>query len=309
MKAIQIHQYGGTEELKYEDAPVPEIQPDEVLVKIHASGVNPIDWKVRQGYMKEQAQRSFPLILGWDMAGVVEKVGEKVQNLKEGDEVYGRPDTSRNGTYAEYVAVKASELGFKPTSVDFVTAAAIPLAALTAWQGIVDHGKVQSGKKILIQGAAGGVGMFAVQFAKWKGAFVIGTASKEHVKFLQELGIDQVVDYHEEDYHDRIKDVNMLFDTVGGEQQKKLMNMMKPDGILVSTVGITDPATAEARGLKAISYMAKSSPADLKQIADLVDQGKIKVVVSKVLPLHEAAEAHKLSEEGHTEGKIVLQVV
>lgn len=309
MKAVQIHQYGGPEELKWEDAPMPEIGPDDVLVKVYASGVNPVDWKIRQGHMKEQMQYTFPLIVGWDMAGTVEKVGDNVKDFKEGDEVYGRPDLSRNGTYAEYVAVKASAIGPKPGSVDFVTAAAIPLAALTAWQGIIDHGKVQSGKKVLIQGASGGVGMFAVQIAKWKGAFVIGTASKENVKFLEDLGIDQVIDYHEPDFEDRLKDVNVLFDTVGGEQQKKLLNVMKPDGVVVSTVGITDQSILDARGLKGVSYMATSTQADLKQLADLVDQGKLKVHISKVFPIQEAAEAHKLGEEGHTQGKVVLQVV
>lgn len=308
MKAIQIHQYGGANELKYEDAPMPDIQPDDVLVKIHASGVNPVDWKVRKGELAKAMERSFPVILGWDMAGVVEKVGDKVTDFKEGDEVYGRPALSRNGTYAEYVAVKAAELSFKPRSIDFITAAGVALVGLTAWQGLFDHGKLKAGQKVFINGAAGGVGTFAIQFAKWKGAYVVGTASKENKPFLEQLGADQVIDYHEENFEDRIKGVDVLFDTIGGETQKKLLNVMRPEGVVVSTVGISDQATIEARGLQGKSYMAQSIPAQLKQIADLIDEGKVKVVIEKVFPLAQAAEAHKLGEEGHTHGKIVLQV-
>ena len=259
--------------------------------------------------MAKAVERSFPVIVGWDMAGVVEKVGDKVADFKEGDEVYGRPALNRNGTYAEYIAVKAAEINFKPKSVDFVTAAGIALTGLTAWQGLFDQGGLKSGQKLLINGAAGGVGTFAVQFAKWKGAFVVGTASKENKQFLEGLGADQVIDYHEEHYEDRIKGVEVLLDTIGGEAQKKLLNVMKPDGIVVSTVGIADQATMDARGLQGKSYMAQSIPAQLKQIADLVDEGKIKVIVDKVFPLEQAAEAHKLGEEGHTHGKIVLKVV
>lgn len=287
---------------------MPEIQPDDVLVKIHATGVNPVDWKVREGKLAKAMERSFPVIVGWDMAGVVEKVGDKVTDFKEGDEVYGRPALNRNGTYAEYVAVKAAEINFKPKSVDFVTAAGIALTGLTAWQGLFDHGGLKGGQKLLINGAGGGVGTFAVQFAKWKGAFVVGTASKENKQFLEDLGADQVIDYHEENYEDRIKGVDVLFDTIGGEAQKKLLNVIRPGGIVVSTVGIADQPTIDARGLQGKSYMAQSIPAQLKQIADLVDEGKIKVIVDKVFPLSQAAEAHKLGEEGHTHGKIVLQV-
>ena len=308
MKAIQIHQYGGAEELKWEDAPMPEIQADEVLVKVYATGVNPVDWKVREGYLAKSIERSFPIILGWDVAGEVEKTGDAVTNFKQGDQVYAKPPLDRQGTYAEFVAVKAAELSLKPKSVDFVTAAAIPLVGLTAWQGLFDQGQLKAGQKVLIQGAAGGVGTFAVQFAKWKGAFVIGTASKENKQFLEGLGADQVIDYHEENFEDRIKGVDVLFDTIGGETQKKLLNCMKPGGIVVSTVGISDAATVQARGLQGKSYMAQAISSQLQQIANLVDEGKIKVIISKIYPLAEAAAAHKYGEEGHTQGKIVLKV-
>lgn len=308
MKAVQIYQYGEAGELKYEDAPLPEIQPDEVLVKVYASGVNPVDWKVRKGYLKDMIPYSFPLIVGWDMAGVIEKTGDGVTDLKAGDEVYGMTDMMRNGTYAEYVAVKAAKIGLKPQSLDFVTAASVPMAGHTAWQGIFEHGKLQAGQKILINGAAGSVGSMAVQLARWKGAFITGTASKQNAAYLTALGADMVLDYHEENFEDRIKNVDVLFDTVGGETQIKLLRVMKPGGIVVSTVGITDPEAVKSNGLQGIAYSAVPVPAQLKQIADLIDAGKLQTLVSKVLPLQDVAEAHRLSEEGHMHGKIVLKV-
>ncbi|MFL5789579.1 MAG: NADP-dependent oxidoreductase, partial [Flavisolibacter sp.] len=216
MKAVQIHRYGAPEELKYEDAPDPVIKEDEVLVKVYASGVNPIDWKVRKGYLKQWLPHSFPLILGWDLSGVVEQVGSNVKNFKKGDEVYGRPDPSRNGTYAEYIAVRASELAFKPTTLNHTEAAAVPLAGLTAWQGLMHEGELKPGQKVLINGASGGVGTYAVQFAKWKGAKVIATASKENFSFLKELGAEEIYDYHIPGYEKNINDMDIVLDLAGG---------------------------------------------------------------------------------------------
>jgi len=308
MKAIQIYQFGSTEELKYEDAPKPSIEKDEVLIKVYASGVNPVDWKIREGYMKEKVHYTFPLILGWDVSGIVEETGEDVHNFKKGDAVYGRPDTSRNGSYAEYIAVRATELSLKPQSLSYTETAGVALAGLTAWQGVIQHGELQPGQKILIQGASGGVGSFAVQFAKWKGAYVIGTASEKNAAFLKDLGADEVIDYHNEGFEKNLKDIDVVFDTRGGEDQKKIMNSIKQGGILVSTVGIADQKALDEKGIKGKSYMAQSIPGDLTQIATLIDEGKVKPVISKVLPLEQAAEAHKMSEEGHTRGKIVLEV-
>ena len=307
MKAVLIYKYGGPEELKYGDAPMPEINPDDVLVKVFATSVNPVDWKVREGHSMG-IKREFPVILGWDVSGVIEKVGAEVTDYKAGDEVYARPDVSRNGTYAEYVAVRAREIYFKPKSIDHLKAAAIPLAGLTAWQGLFDHGKLQAGQKILIHGAAGGVGTLAVQFAKWKGAYVIGTASEKNKSFLKELGADEVIDYHKENFEEKLNDIDVVFDTIGGETQIKSMQVLKPGGILVSTVGIKDEAALKAKGLKGVQYMAQSVPGDLKQIAELVDAGKVKPVIAMVLPLKDIVKAHQLSEEGHTRGKIVLKV-
>lgn len=179
MKAIRIHEFGGPEVLKLEDAPRPVPGMDEVLIKVYASGVNPIDWKIREGHAKEKFPINFPLIPGWDVSGEIEEAGGNVKNFKTGDEVYSRPDPTKNGTYAEYVTVRADQAGMKPKSIGHEQAAAVPLAGLTAWQGLFDHGKLQRGQKVLIHAATGGVGSFAVQFAKWAGAYVIGTAARK----------------------------------------------------------------------------------------------------------------------------------
>src|SRR6266436_177428 len=195
MKAIRIHNYGGPEVLKYEDAPRPKPQAGEVLVRVHAAGVNPIDWKVREGHMKDFWPHKFPLILGWDLSGVVEELGRGVSRFKIGDEVYSIPDPTRNGAYADYIVVRESELALKPNSLHHIRAAAVPLAVLTAWQALFDTAQLQPKQCVLIHGAAGGVGHFAVQLAKWKGAHVIGTASATNHEMLYELGADELIDY------------------------------------------------------------------------------------------------------------------
>ncbi|WP_158795554.1 NADP-dependent oxidoreductase [Pedobacter sp. L105] len=309
MKAVTIHQYGSADELIYEDAQQPELKPNDVLVKIYATSINPIDWKVRGGGYPGSDQRQFPLILGWDVSGVIEKLGTEVTGFMIGDEVFGRPDTKRQGTYAEYVAVNFQEIARKPKSIDHTHTAAVPLAGLTAWQGIFDHGKLEAGQKILIHAAAGGVGTYAVQLAKWKGAYVIGTASESNTAFLMELGADEVIDYKNEDFSKKLKDIDVVFDLIGGEVQTKSLDVLKTGGILVSTVGIKDEEAVKAKGMIGVKYMAESRPENLKQLADLIDEGKLRPVIAEVLPLEQAKEAHKKSEKGHTKGKIVLQVV
>jgi NADPH:quinone reductase-like Zn-dependent oxidoreductase len=308
MKAMVIHNYGDPDELKYEDVPEPVMNPDDVLIRVYSTSVNPIDWKIRKGMMKEGPQRSFPLILGWDVSGVVEKTGSRVDLFKPGDEVYGRPDISRNGTYGEYVAVASREVSFKPRTIDHPAAAAVPLAGLTAWQGLFDHGKLQPGQRVLIHGAAGGVGTYAVQLAKWKQAFVIGTASGKNVSFLKDLGANEVIDYKTVRFEEKLKDIDLVFDTIGGDTQTRSLNVLKPGGILVSTVGIRDLEALKAKGIHGEHYMAQSISLQLQQMAELIDSGKIRPVIAEVLPLREAAKAHRISEEGHTRGKIVLKV-
>jgi NADPH:quinone reductase-like Zn-dependent oxidoreductase len=307
MKAVQIHHYGGPDELHYEDVTVPDILPDDVLIRVKATSINPIDWKIREGARKE-TPRTFPIVLGWDVAGIIERVGSQVNNFKAGDEVYSRPDTSRNGTYAEFVAVRANEVALKPKTLDFIASAAIPLAGLTAWQGLFDQGKLQRGQIVLIHGASGGVGTLAVQLAKWKGAHVIGTSSKKNMDFLKELGADEVIDYESEHFEDILRDIDLVFDTIGGDVQMNSLKVLKPGGILVSTVGIKDPAAVKAKGIQGISYMARSLPDQLREMAQLIDEGKLRPIIAKTLPLQQAAQAQMESEKGHTRGKIVLTV-
>ncbi|HET6255201.1 MAG TPA: NADP-dependent oxidoreductase [Puia sp.] len=309
MKAVEIYHYGGPEELKYEEAAVPAINPGDVLVRVFASGVNPVDWKIRKGGHMTDHDPALPRILGWDFSGVVEKVGSQVKEWKVGDEVYGRPDLTRNGTYAEYVAVRAGEIARKPRRIDHKAAAGVALAALTAWQGLFEHGGLRSGQKVLIHGASGGVGTFAVQFAKWKGAYVIGTASEKNVMFLEELGADEVIDYEKEDFSEQVRDIDVVFDTQGGEVQQRSLKVLKPGGVLVGTVGIQDEKAFREAGIRTVSYMAQSRTKDLEDIAGLIDSGIVIPVISQIFPLKEAAKAHQLGEKGHTRGKIVLQVV
>ena len=307
MKAMRIHEFGGPDVLQLEETPRPTPASDDVLIKVYASGVNPVDWKVRNGAGRYHAH--LPLTLGWDVSGVIEEIGRNVKEFRKGDEVYGRPDLSRDGTYAEYVVVKAAQISLKPKSIDHEKAAAVPLAGLTAWQGLFDHGKLQPGQKVLIHGASGGVGSYAVQFAKWKGAYVIGTTSESNINLVKKLGADEVIDYKNEKFEEMLKDIDLVFDTIGGDTQRRSLLVLKKGGRLITTVKPEFQEQAKDKRIYLEGYMAQSYPEQLKQIAELIDAGKVKPVISKVLPLEQAAEAQKLSEKGHVTGKIVLQVV
>ena len=308
MKAVRIHTYGGPEVLKYEESPRPKPGAGEVLVRVHAAGVNPVDWKIREGYLKEYLPHSLPLILGWDVSGVVEAAGPGVARLKKGNEIYSRPDLSRDGAYAEYLVVRESEVALKPKAIDHIHAAAIPLAALTAWQSLFDSAGLSAGQKVLIHAAAGGVGSFAVQLAKWKGAQVIGTASGRNREFLYELGADEAIDYQTTRFEDVVRDVDVVFDTIGGETQKHSWKVLKKGGILVSIIDLPSPEEATAHGARQAFVFVQPNAAQLDEIAKLVDSGKLRPIVETVLPLSEARRAHELSQTGHTRGKIVLRV-
>ncbi len=309
MKAIRIHQFGGPEVLKMEEIEKPKPAADEVLIKIFATSVNPVDIKIRSGKNWERYKNPMPMTLGFDVSGTVEEAGSDVKNFKKGDEVYARPDLNKDGAYAEYITMNAGKIGFKPKSLNHDEAAAVPLAALTAWQGIFDHGKLQAGQRILIHGASGGVGTFAVQFAKWKGAHVIGTASENNIDFLKQLGADEVIDYKKQKFEESIKDIDVVFDLIGGDTQTKSVQVLKEGGILISTLGIVDKDLLAQKNIQGEAYMAQSIPEQLNQIAKLIDEGKVKPIIAKILPLEEAAEAHKEIAEGHVRGKIVLEVV
>lgn len=304
MKAVQIQSYGGPEVLTVKEVPRPQVQSNEVLIKVYASGVNPIDWKAREG----QTRHTLPFIPGWDVSGIVEEAGPAVQHFKKGDAVYSRPDNSRDGSYAEYIKVKEPELGHKPQHVDHVQAAAIPLAGLTAWQGLFTHGRLRQGQKILILGASGGVGTFAVQFAKWKGAYVIGTTSEHNITFLKELGADEAIDYHKRTYENLLPHFDMVFDTIGGDAQLNALRLLRPGGILVTTLGVEDKERFERKGVRITGMMTESKQEDLETIAKLVDEGAVRPVIEKVFPLEKAADANKLVEDGHVRGKVVIRV-
>jgi len=309
MKAVRIHTYGGPDVLVYEDAPRPTIGNGEVLVKVHATSINPVDRFTRAGYLQGMINFSLPLTLGLDLAGVVEAVGDDVTTVAVGDAVYGYSNMIRQGAYAEYAVVSAGEIAPKPASVDYVTAAAVPLVGITAWQALFDVAGLQAGQTILIHGAGGGVGSFAVQFAVAKGARVIGTASSNKIGLLRELGVAEAIDYTTTRFEDLVRDVDVVFDTVGGEVQARSWGVLKPGGILVTVAGQPDAAAAAARGVRASGMMAQANTAQLTEIAGLIDAGTVHPVVSTVLPLAEARRAHELIDAGHTRGKIVLRVV
>jgi len=311
MKAIRIHNYGGPEVLHYEDAPRPEPQAGEVLVRIHAAGVNPIDWKVREGHMKDFWPHKFPLILGWDLSGVVEKLrpgAADAGRFKIGDEVYSIPDPIRNGAYADYIVVRESELALKPNSLHHIRAAAVPLAALTAWQSLFDTAQLQPGQRVLIHAGAGGVGHFAVQLAKWKGAYVFATASTKNQDLLRELGVDEPIDYTQQRFEDVARNIDIVLDTIGGETQERSWSVLKKGGVLVSLVQPPSEEKAKELGVRAAFVAGHPSGAQLAEIAKLIDLGKLAPVIDRILPLSEVRRAHELSQSGHTHGKIVLRV-
>jgi NADPH:quinone reductase-like Zn-dependent oxidoreductase len=309
MKAVCIYAYGGPEVLVYEDAPRPHPGDGEVLVRVHAAGINPVDWKVREGHLKEMLHHTLPLVLGWDVSGVVEAVGTGIRRLKVGDEVFSRPDISRDGAYAEFIAIRESEVALKPLSIDHIHAAALPLAGLAAWQALFVAGGLAHGQRVLIHAAAGGVGSLAVQMAKWKGAHVIGTASANNHAFLVKIGVDQAVDYQTERFEDVVQPVDMVLDTVGGDVQERSWKVLKKGGILVSLVSPPNSDTAVAHGVRQAFVFIEPNAGQLAEISKLVDAEVLKAIVETILPLSDATRGQELSERGHTRGKIVLRVV
>ena len=308
MKAVFFNEYGGPEVLEYGDMPDPVLKDDDVLIKVFAASVNPVDWRIRKGERKEMASLSFPYIPGYDVSGEIIEAGKNVKEFKVGELVYARPDWKRNGSYAELIAVKWTEIAHKP-KLTHIESAAIPLTGLTAWQGLFDHGKLLAGQTVFINGGSGGVGIMAIQFARWKGARVITSASPANFELLQSLGADQVIDYHQTGFEKDLHDVDLLFDTVGGQAQTSLSQMVVSGGAVVGTRGILDEPALNARQIRGVKFMAQSIPLHLWSIAELVDHDLVKPVISKILPLADAQEAHRLSEAGHTVGKIVLQVI
>jgi NADPH:quinone reductase-like Zn-dependent oxidoreductase len=309
MKAVRIHAYGGADMLSYEDAPRPIPGEGEALIRVCATSVNPFDCAVRAGYMAGYFNYTLPLILGTDVSGIVEEVGAGVTNVAPGDGVYTRAGVFRDGANAEYVVVSAADVATKPQSLDHIHSAAIPHAILTAWQALIELANLSEGQTILIHRAAGGVGHVAVQLAQLRGAKVIGTASV-NVDLLRELGVDEVIDYSTTRFEDVVHDVDVVLDLVGGDTQQRSWAVLKPGGMLISTVQPPSEETAAAHGVR--GHLVMSAPPIgpvLSEVATLVDAGQIKPVVSTVLPLQEIRTAHEMIEGMHTRGKIILQVV
>ncbi|MET7466523.1 NADP-dependent oxidoreductase [Nonomuraea sp. NPDC005501] len=310
MRAISQDALGGPEVLKTVELDRPEPRPTEVLVRVHAAGVNPADWKTRAsgGHLG-----SPPFVLGWDVSGVVEAVGLGTTIHKPGDEVFGMlPFPFGNGAYAEYVTAPARTFARKPAAVDHTGAAAIPLAALTAWQALVDTAGTRSGDRVLVHAAAGGVGHFAVQIAKARGAYVIGTAGPAKHEFLRGLGADELIDYRSEDFAEVARDVDVVVDTIGGEYGPRSLRTLRRGGVIVSlTLTLMDPglhAAAAERGVRSEAMLVEPDHAALRALAALVDAGRLSPEIAAVMPLADVAKAHELGESGRTTGKIVLTV-
>jgi NADPH:quinone reductase-like Zn-dependent oxidoreductase len=310
MKAAQISAYGGQDVLAVTaDALKPSIDSGQVLVEVRAAGMNPFDWKVREGYLKDAVPMELPATLGGDVAGTVAEIGEDVEGFKVGQAVYGQANAlSGQGSFAEYTPVKATQLTAKPESVDFTTAAALPLAASSAYQALVDHIGLQKGQKILVHGGAGGIGSLAIQIAKHIGAYVATTATADGMEFVKGLGADEVIDYKTQDFSEAIKDYDAVFDTVGGETNKKSYTVLKPGGTLVSMVEKPDEELVKKYGITYTSQATASSRKRLEVIAKLVDEGVLKPAVDKVFVLDDAAEALEYLKTESPKGKVVLTV-
>ena len=304
MKAIRIHSYGKSGELKLEDVPSPSIRSNEALVRVRAAGVNPFDWKFREGYFKDWMPARFPLTLGVDFAGEIAQVGKDVRDFKVGDNLFGFV----SGSYSEFATVPEKDLVRMPRSVDYETAASLPTPGVTAYQLVLDVVRATKGLRVLIHGAAGSVGSLAVQFARLQGARVSATASDRDAEYLKGLGVEQVIDYRTERFDEKLKDLDAVIDLIGGETLARSYAVVKPGGIVVSATSAPDPAESERRQIRAQRFVAERDASHLAHLATLVDQGVIKPRVGRVLPLAEASQAHDLGQKGTSGGKIVLRV-
>jgi NADPH:quinone reductase-like Zn-dependent oxidoreductase len=308
MKAVVLRGYGGPEVSKLEDVPRPEPKDDEILIRVIAASVNPVDVAIRKGYLAELIGNKFPLVLGMDAAGVVEKTGAKITKFKKGDAVYAFFTLASEGGYAEYVIAKESETALKPKAITYAQAAAVPAAGSTAWLALVDTAKLSAGQTVLIHGGSGGVGHFAIQIAKARGAKVIATASSANQEFLKQIGADAAIDYAQTRFEQVAKDVDVVLDTVGRDTLKRSYDVVKKGGIVVSIVDEPAPAELDARGIRGVTLRAAPQAQVLADLARLIDAKKITPVVSQTFPLSEFAKALDQIATRHTRGKIVFQV-
>lgn len=333
MKAFIIDRYGKKGVGRIGEMPDPEVRDDDVLIRIHAASINPLDSKIKSGEFKLILPYRLPLILGNDMAGTVVRVGARVRNFKPGDEVYARPDDDRIGTFAEFIAVKASSLALKPTNLGMVEAASLPLVALTAWQTLVETAKLQKGQKVLIHAGAGGVGTIAIQLAKHLGALVATTTSTANIAWMKALGADVVIDYKQQDFATMLHDYDVVLNSLGKDELNKSLQVLRPGGHLISISGPPTPAFAVARGLawplqqvlrllsfgirkkakkKGVDYtfvFMRADGAQLREITSLIESGAIRPVVDKVFPFQDTYQALAYADGGRTKGKVVVQMM
>ena len=332
MKAFLIDRYGKGAALRLGEVPEPELRDDEVLVQIHATSVNPVDAKIRDGEFKLILPYSLPLILGNDAAGVVVRVGSKVRKFKTGDEVYGRPAKDRIGTFAEFIAINEADVAMKPKNLTMEEAASMPLVALTAWQALVDRAKLKKGQKVLIHAGSGGVGTIAIQLAKHIGATVATTTSTANVDLVRSLGADVVVDYKKEEFENVLQEYDVVLNSLGKDTLEKSLRVLKPGGKLISISGPPDPEFARENGsgwllqqaMRLLSFnirrkskrhgvsysflFMKPNGGQLEQIASLIEEGVIRPVVDRIFPFEETNEALAYVETGRARGKVVIVV-
>jgi NADPH:quinone reductase-like Zn-dependent oxidoreductase len=306
MKAIRIHGFGDPEVLELDDVPIPQPGEGELLVHIHAASVNPVDFKIRRGTVPWVTQEMLPITLGRDLSGTVESAGARVDAFNDGDALYAMLGSIDRGSYAEYVLVRPNEAAPKPARLSYIEAAAVPLAALTAWQGLFDHGQLEAGQTVLIHGGSGGVGHFAIQFAKIKGATVLTTVSGQNLDFATELGVDRAIDYQSQRFEEIARDVDLVLDLVAGETQERSWSVLKPGGVLVSALGEPSRERAMQHKARGVGYRAQPNAGQLAEIGRLIDQGEVRPVVMATYPLAEVRQAHERLERGHLRGKIVL---
>jgi NADPH:quinone reductase-like Zn-dependent oxidoreductase len=311
MKAVRLHKEGGPEQLVYEDAPNPQLGAEDALIRVHATGITPSELTWAETYRNCDGSDRLPAIPGHEVSGVVESVAHGVTDVSVGDEVYALTSFCRDGAAAEYVALHAADLAPKPKTLDFVQAAAVPLSALTVWQAFFEHARLAPGQRVLIHGAAGGVGAFAVQTARWHGAYVIGTASAENRDFLLDLGANEVIDYQHVRFEEAVRDVDVVLDTIGGGTRERSWQVLKPGGILVSLpepIPEGEAAVHAQRGRRGVFFIVRPDREQLGRLATLIDSGAVRPVIAQTVPLAEAGEAFECGVAGHTRGKLVLTV-
>ncbi len=308
MQAVRIHRFGGPEVLAIEEIDQPTPAANEVVIKVFAASVNPVDAKMREGKYPVVTEKDLPYVLGRDVSGEIAAVGSGVSGVSIGDKVFAFLSPEHGG-YEEFAVANAVEVAAQPRALDAIVAAGVPLAGITAWQGLFDHGRLQSGQRVLIHGGAGGVGHLAIQFAKAKGAWVATTVSSSDLDFATDLGANQVIDYKAEKFEEVVEPLDLVFDLIGGETQERSLSIIKPKGALISTLQEPDKSRAKKLNIRAARYTAQPNGDQLREIAQLIDQGKVKVVVASTFELRQAAEAQSALKEQHIRGKIVLKVV